>query len=469
MTNALWTSAEIAAATGGTASGDWSVDSVSIDSRTMARNALFIALKGPNFDGHDYAAAALDGGAAGLLLDRLPDGLATDAPAVRVNDTMAALSALGAAARDRTDARIVAVTGSVGKTGTKEALRAALSVLGNTAASESSYNNHWGVPLSLSRMPRDSIYGVFELGMNHAGEIGPLSRLVRPHVSIITTIAPAHIEFFDSIEGIADAKAEIFDGMTGGTAVLNRDNRFFDRLSAAAKKAGVERVISFGAAEDAEARLISFAADRQGSNVEARIGDKRIGYRLNLAGRHHVINSLAVFAAIDALGADLKEAARGLSELKPLSGRGARHDIKIGDGKFTVIDESYNANPASMAASIEALAQFPANRRIAVLGEMRELGESAQQHHLDLAKILHDSGIDLVFACGAMTAALIERLPADTQSAHAPDAAALLPIIENHVQPGDVIMVKGSLASGMRSVVDGLIALGEATPQAVNG
>ena len=315
MTTALWNSAEIAAATGGTTAGDWSADSVSIDTRTMAPGALFIALKGPNFDGHDYSAAAIDAGAAGMLVDHLPDGLAADAPVVRVSDTMTALSALGAAARNRTGARIVGVTGSVGKTGTKEALRAALSVLGATAASESSYNNHWGVPLSLSRMPRDSAYGVFEIGMNHAGEIGPLSRLVRPEVSIITTIAPAHIEFFDSIEGIADAKAEIFQGMTGGTAVLNRDNRFFDRLSAAAKKAGVERIISFGASEDADARLISFAADRQGSNVEARIGDKRIGYRLNLAGRHHVINSLAVFAAIDALGADLKEAARGLSEL----------------------------------------------------------------------------------------------------------------------------------------------------------
>jgi UDP-N-acetylmuramoyl-tripeptide--D-alanyl-D-alanine ligase len=469
MTEALWNAAEIANATAGIVSGNWAVDSISIDSRSISPGALFIALKGPNFDGHDYVTAAFKAGAAGAMIDRRPDRIAADAPVVQVDDTMAGLAALGTASRDRTSARIVAVTGSVGKTGTKEALRAALSVQGPTAASESSFNNHWGVPLSLAQMDRDSAYGVFEIGMNHPGEIAPLSRMVRPEVSIITTVAPAHIEFFDSIEQIADAKAEIFDGMTGGTAILNRDNTMFDRLSAAAHRANVGRVTSFGAADESDAKLISFAADRQGSNVEARISGKQIGYRLNLPGRHHIINSLAVFAAIDALGADLKEAAHGLSGLKPLAGRGKRHDVNIGNGIFAVIDESYNANPASMAASIEALGQFSATRRIAVLGEMRELGASSEQHHLDLAETLHDCGIDLVFACGPMTVALIAHLPEAMQAAHAPNSVSLLPAVANIVQPGDAIMVKGSLASDMRKIVDGLIALGEPAHQTATG
>jgi UDP-N-acetylmuramoyl-tripeptide--D-alanyl-D-alanine ligase len=469
MTEALWNAVEIAESTEGIASGNWAADSISIDSRSIFPGALFIALKGPNFDGHHYVTAAIKAGAAGAMIDHRPNDLAADSPVVQVDDTMAGLAALGAASRDRTSARVVAVTGSVGKTGTKEALRAALCVQGPTAASESSFNNHWGVPLSLARMDRDAAYGVFEIGMNRPGEIAPLSRMVRPEVSIITTVAPAHIEFFDSIEEIADAKAEIFDGMTGGIAILNRDNAMFDRLSAAAHRANVGRVTSFGAAEDCDAKLISFAADRQGSNVEARISGKRIGYRLNLPGRHHIINSLAVFAAIDALGVDLKEAARGLSELKPLAGRGKRHDVKIGDGMFAVIDESYNANPASMAASIEALGQFPANRRIAVLGEMRELGASSEQHHLELSKVLHDCGIDLVFACGPMTVALIAHLPDTMQGAHAADSDALLPTVADIVRPGDAIMVKGSLASGMRKIVDGLIALGEPARQTVTG
>ncbi len=469
MTVALWNAGEISAATAGVATGRWSVDSVSIDSRSVAPGALFIALKGPNFDGHDYVEAALRAGAGGAMIERRPDGLPTDAPVVQVDDTMAGLVALGEASRDRTTAQIVAVTGSVGKTGTKEALRAALSGQGPTAASESSFNNHLGVPLSLARMNRDAAFGVFEIGMNHPGEIAPLSRMVRPDVAIVTTVAPAHIEFFDSIEQIADAKAEIFEGMTGGTAILNRDNALFERLATAARKAAVGRVLSFGSAEESDARLISFATDRQGSNVEARISGQRIGYRLNLPGRHHIINSLAVFAAIDALGADLREAARGLSELKPLVGRGARHDVRTGDGMFAVIDESYNANPASMAASIEALGQFPANRRIAVLGEMRELGASAEQHHLDLSQVLHDCGIDLVFACGGLTVGLMAHLPDHMQGAHATDSAALLPMVANIAQPGDAIMVKGSLASGMRKIVDGLIALGELDRRAANG
>jgi UDP-N-acetylmuramoyl-tripeptide--D-alanyl-D-alanine ligase len=467
--DALWTAANIASATAGNATGDWVASGVSIDSRSVATGDLFVALKGPSFDGHSFVSAALSTGAAGALIDRRPPDLANDAPVVEVGDTLQGLECLGIAARARTQAKIVAVTGSVGKTGTKEALRAALSPLGKTTASASSFNNHWGVPLSLARMPKESDFGVFEIGMNHPGEITPLSQMVRPDVSIITTVAPAHIEFFGSIEAIADAKAEIFKGMTGGVAVLNRDNEMFDRLAAAATIQGIDRIYSFGASNDADARMISYAPDRQGSNVEARVGGKRIGYRLNLPGRHHVMNSLAVFAAIDALDEDLAEAARGISNLKPLTGRGARHDIRIGDGRFSVIDESYNANPASMAASIEALGQFPASRRIAVLGEMRELGANSAQYHLDLAKPLIDSNIDLVFACGDLNEALVASLPTSMQGGHAESSDRLLPLMMPVVASGDAVMVKGSLASGMRTVVDGLIAMGETARKAANG
>ncbi len=466
---ALWTAAEIAEATGGRASGGWSATGVSIDSRSVNRGDLFVALKGPNFDGHEFVSDALARGAAGALIDRRPAGLDETAPVIAVGDTLKALSALGDAARDRTRAGIVAVTGSVGKTGTKEALRAALSALGVTSASASSFNNHWGVPLSLARMPKDSDYGVFEIGMNHPGEIAPLSRMVRPDVSIVTTVAPAHIEFFGSIEAIADAKAEIFEGMSGGVAVLNRDNEMFDRLAAAARKRGVGRIYTFGTHDDAEARLISFAPDRQGSNVEARIDGKRIGYRLNVPGKHHIMNSLAVFAAIDALDGDLVEAAKGIGRLEPLAGRGARHDIRVRNGKFSVIDESYNANPASMAASIQALGQFPATRRIAVLGEMRELGENAGKYHLELGECLIDSKIDLVFACGSLTQALVSSLPANMQGGHSDTSDQLVAELLAVVEPGDAVMVKGSLASGMRVVVDGLISAGEPAQKTVNG
>jgi UDP-N-acetylmuramoyl-tripeptide--D-alanyl-D-alanine ligase len=385
---------------------------------------------------------------------------------------MDALRALGIAARNRAAARVIAVTGSVGKTGTKDALRTALEAQGPTAASVGSFNNHWGVPLSLARMPKETAFGVFEVGMNHAGEIEPLSRMIRPDVAIVTTVEPAHIEFFDSIEAIADAKAEIFLGMTGGTAVLNRDNGQYDRLAAAAKAAGVGQILGFGTHAKAEARLISHAADGTGTNVEAVICGRRIGYRLSVPGKHHVMNSLAVLAAVSAAGANVAAAARTLGQLAPLAGRGRRHSVAIPGGSFSVVDESYNANPASMRAAIETLAATrpdACGRRIAALGEMRELGRRSAEFHLALADILKANGVDRVFACGPAMKPMFDSLPKAMRGGYAPESSTLARQVSAAIRGGDVVVVKGSLASGMKVVVDALLAAGSTSSRAVNG
>ena len=468
----LWTSSEAAAATGGKATRDWRAAGISIDSRSVAKGDLFIALQGPRFDGHDFVAGALATGAAAAMVAHVPGDAPAEAPLLVVGDTMQGLDALGRAARARTRARIAAVTGSVGKTGTKEALKQALAAQGPTTASASSLNNQWGVPLSLARMPASSAYGVFEVGMNHPGEITPLSRLIRPDVAIITTVAPAHTEFFPSLAAVADAKAEIFAGMSGGTAVLNRDNEFFDRLAAAARAARVAEIVGFGADPRADARLLSCKAGPEGSDVSADICGIRVEYRIGIAGRHHVINSLAVLAAVRALGADVRRAAATLAGLEPLAGRGRRHRIAVSGGAFTVIDESYNANPASMRAAIETLATLApgrGGRRIAVLGEMRELGASAAEQHAALGALLRASAIDLVFAAGPALAPMFAALPEAMRGAHEATSEALAPLLTKAVRAGDVVTIKGSLASRMKTVVDALLAMGGNPRRAANG
>lgn len=469
MTDALWTRDSVTAATSGSGDVDWFATGVSIDSRTIEKGDLFIALKGPRVDGHDHVIQALANGAAAVLVDHRPDGLADDAPVIEVDDTMTALNDLGKAGRNRSTAKIIAVTGSVGKTGTKDALRNALTLQGKTSASAHSYNNHWGVPLSLARMPADAEYGVFEVGMNHAGEITPLSQMIRPDVAIITTVEPAHIEFFDSIEAIADAKAEIFSGMNGGTAILNRDNPLYVRIAKGAKPPNVARTLSFGENPEADARLITRVADSSGNNVEAVICSRRIGYRLGLPGQHLVQNSLAVLAAICAVDADVAAAAKTLSELTPIAGRGARRIIKVPDGSFTIIDESYNANPVSMRAAMETLAAMrpePCAKRIAVLGDMRELGKNSRDYHVALADILIKNGIDKVYACGDQMAAMFDAIPTEMRGGYSDSAQELGQTVTARVRTGDVITVKGSLASGMKTVVDQLSALQtKATPE----
>ena len=456
----LWTSADAAAATGGRAARSWRADGVSIDSRTAGPGDLFVAVAGPEKDGHDYVGAALAAGAAAAVVHRRPDGVAEDAPLVLVDDSLDALTALGRHARARGGARIAAVTGSVGKTGTKEALRHALAPQGETSASAASYNNLWGVPLSLARMPPGAAFGVFEVGMNHAGEIAPLARLIRPHVAVVTNVEPAHIAHFPSLEAIADAKAEIFEGLEpGGVCVLNRDNAFFDRLCAAASRRAGIRVMSFGlSGGDATARDMSL--DAAGADVSAEIGGRRIAYRVALPGRHWVLNSLAVLAAVDALGADPARAAESLSTLAPLDGRGKAHRVACAGGSFTLIDESYNANPASMRAAIEILgraAPGAGGRRIAILGSMRELGRDSPSYHAALAAPLEEHGVDTVLAAGDMRAA-IDRLPAAMRGATAETGAALADAAAAIVGPGDVVMVKGSHASRMDLVVARLLA-----------
>ncbi len=457
----LWTAAEAAAATGGRNSADWRACGVSIDSRTIARDDLFVALNGPSFDGHEYVGPALASGAAAGLVSRTPDHLAPDAPLLVVGDTMDALNALGSAARDRSVARIAAVTGSAGKTGTKEALRHVLSGQGKTSASLSSFNNHWGVPLSLSRMPADAAYGVFEIGMNHEGEISRLVRLVRPHVAIITNVERAHTEFFPSVEAVADAKAEIFDGMVdGGTVVLNRDNPHFDRLQRAAELRGIENMLSFGADDAADARLVDCTLDPSSSTVSVDICGRKIDCRIGVPGYHWVMNSLAVLAAVRALGADVDQAAIALGDLVSLDGRGRVHQIGPAGARYTLVDESYNANPASVRAASETLGRMsPAagGRRVAVLGAMRELGPDSAALHGELAATLIDNHIDLVHAAGEMGEAF-KLLPSDMQGALGESGEDIVDDVAGSLRPGDVVMVKGSNASRMSVVVAALLA-----------
>jgi len=462
----LWSDTEAVAATGGRASAPFAVRGVSIDTRTLAKDDLFCAIEGVSQDGHKFVAAAFKAGAAAALVQNgriaKPEG-----PVLEVADTLVALNALGRASRARSKARIAAVTGSVGKTGTKEALRTVLAAQGATHASEGSLNNHWGAPLSLARMPRETAYGVFELGMNHPGEIEPLAKLVRPHVALITWIAPAHTEFFKSVAEIADAKAEIFTGMTGGTAILPRDSEHFERLRRHAMNAGVGRIVSFGAHAEAEARLLAADLGATQSTVTAEILGTRLRYSIGSPGKHWVANSLGVLAAAQALGADLAKAAATLAQVQPPKGRGARHRVALEKGAFTLIDESYNASPEAVRAALATLALAspePGGRRIAVLGDMRELGPEADAIHAALAPAFAEARADKVFTCGTHAAALAAALPAALKGGHAPDSATLLPLVVAAVRAGDVVMVKGSLGSKMAPIVQALLALGRASP-----
>ena len=459
----LWTVEAMAAAIGAEREGalPQSVPGISIDSRTLAAGEAFFAIQGDHRDGHDFVAAALaaKAGLAVVAADRRSE-LPQDVPLLVVPDVLAALRALAAAARARLQGKVIGVTGSVGKTGTKEALRLALSQDGETHASAASYNNHWGVPLSLARCPASARYAVLEMGMNHAGEIEPLSRLARPHVAIITTVAPVHLEFFGSLAKIADAKAEIFLGLeAGGAAVINRDNSQFARLKRRAKEAGVARIVSFGEHEQADARLIKCALHPGCSAVQADILGTELTYKIGAPGRHLVHNSLAVLAAAVLVGADLALAALALADFKPASGRGAAFEIDLPGGPATVIDESYNANPASMAAALALLGQRSVGargRRIAVLGDMLELGPRGRALHRGLLAPVDANAIDLVFCCGPLMRALWRALPASRRGGYAEDSAALEPQVLSAVGAGDVVMVKGSLGSRMAPVVKAL-------------
>jgi UDP-N-acetylmuramoyl-tripeptide--D-alanyl-D-alanine ligase len=459
----LWTVEAMAAAMGATPAGPQplSIPGISIDTRTLARGEAFFAIKGDNRDGHEFVEAALAAGAGVAVVasdrrGRFPD----HAPLLVVPDVLDGLRELAGAARARTQAKIIAVTGSVGKTSTKEALRLTLAPDGETHASIASYNNHWGVPLSLARCPDTARYAVFEIGMNHAGEIEPLTRLVRPQVAIITTVEPVHLEFFRSVEAIADAKAEIFLGLEpGGAAVINRDNPQFARLEHGAQNAGVARIVSFGEHARADARLIRCALQSEGSTVEAQIFGTNVTYKLGAPGRHLVLNSLAVLAATVLVGADLALAALALARLQPASGRGTRCILETAGGTALLIDESYNANPASMRAALGLLGHSdvgPRGRRIAILGDMLELGPQGRDLHRELAESVLANGVDLVFCCGPLMRGLWEALPPGRQGGYAETSTALEPQVLAAIQTGDAVMVKGSLGSRMAPIVKAL-------------
>jgi UDP-N-acetylmuramoyl-tripeptide--D-alanyl-D-alanine ligase len=375
---------------------------------------------------------------------------------------MAALDGLGVAARKRSDARVVAVTGSVGKTSTKEALRQALGRLGPTHASAGSLNNQWGVPLSLARMPAETRYGVFELGMNHAGEIAALSRLVRPEIALITTVEPAHLGFFPAVSAIADAKAEIFLGMDRhGAAILNRDNEWYDRLDAAARVAGLSRIYGFGTHPDAAIRLVDCHLHASASAVTVSVLGDIVDYCIAVPGRHWVMNSLGILGAVHALGGDVIAAAAAFAQVKPLDGRGRRHRIALAAGEAELIDDSYNASPASMRAAIAVLGAAqpgPGGRRIAILGDMRELGDRSAALHATLAEPLADAGIDLVLTVGAEIAALDHALPTAMRGGHDATADAMAESAAQLVRAGDVVTVKGSHGVRMDAIVARLIS-----------
>ncbi|ANK80382.1 MAG: hypothetical protein TEF_05935 [Rhizobiales bacterium NRL2] len=462
----LWHADEVAAATEGQAAGGWRAGGVSIDSRTVTAGDLFVALEGPNFDGHDYVEDALAKGAAAAMVHRAPAG-ADPARLVVVGDTLKGLQDLGRAARQRTSAKVLAVTGSAGKTGAKEALRHCLAACGvRVHASDKSFNNHWGVPLTLARMPRDAEYTVLELGMNHPGEISALVEMARPDVALVTTIAPAHMAAFESLDAIADAKAEIFERLgPDGAAVIPADLPQTARLTAAAKRAGAGRIVTFGAADAADVRLICAKVKADRSCVRADLAGVEATFCVGLPGEHWVMNALGVLAALQAAGADIGRAAPALARLRPLAGRGAREQVSMrGDRSFTLIDDSYNANPASMRAAFSVLgAAEPAGRgrRVAVLGDMLELGRETGRMHAGLADDLAESGVRLVFLCGPEMARLEAAMKDRAEVTHAPDSETLAPKVAAAVGDGDVVLVKGSLGSRMAVVVEALKSLGE--------
>jgi len=465
----LWRADEAVDATNGKmlpsdAGVDWQASGVSIDTRTLNEGDLYTALNGPNNDGHDYVADAFAKGAAAAMVEHHVEGLGHDAKLLQVASTAHGLRMLAAAARARTDAKICAITGSVGKTGTKELLAAALGSQGRVTATTGNLNNHYGLPLSLARMPADTDFGIFEMGMNHAGEITPLSALAKPHVAMITNVEAVHIEYFKSIEGIAAAKAEVFTGLLpDGVAVISRDSPFFDYLSAKAKEAGATMVWGFGVHSFSNARLLAFEPDAEGARVEATVGSQHMKYRLSMPGKHWALNSVGVLAAAHAMGADLKQAADALKSVKPTKGRGQLLAIRVDDGLLTVIDETYNASPVAMRAAFNVLAAHKpgrGGRRIVVLGDMLELGEDSAREHLALADDIKAHDFDQVFVCGQYMSDILSALPQDMRGAGTATSQQLAAKVAAKVRGGDLVMVKGSAGSHMGYVIEALKALG---------
>jgi UDP-N-acetylmuramoyl-tripeptide--D-alanyl-D-alanine ligase len=465
MPHELWSLDALLQAAGGVVRGKplASFGGVAIDSRTVVTGDIFVAITGDTLDGHDFVVSAIAKGAGIAIVSRIDAGWPEDLPLLLVHDDpLKALERIAVAARARSHAKIIAVTGSVGKTSTKELLRVALQASGETHASVASFNNHWGVPLTLSRFSAQSAFGVFEIGMNHPGEITPLVKLVQPHIAIITSIAASHLGHFKSLAEIADAKAEIFQGLVpGGHAVINRDTPFYDQLHAAAVAAGVTSIIGFGRHPAAQVRLEGLALRPDCSCITADVLGEKVIYKLGVPGEHMALNSLAVLGAVQLSGADLARAALALSEARPAKGRGGQSKLKHPDGDILLLDESYNANPASVAAALALLSNLKTSRngrRVAVLGDMLELGEFGPELHRTLAHDIERYGIDRVFACGPLMRNLWDALPNAKRGGYAEQSSGLVAELENNLRAGDCVMVKGSLGSRMGPVVEALKA-----------
>ncbi|MGY3439459.1 MULTISPECIES: UDP-N-acetylmuramoyl-tripeptide--D-alanyl-D-alanine ligase [unclassified Marinovum] len=472
----LWTAQDAATATEGRATTGWQATGVSIDTRTLQPGDLFVALKAAR-DGHEFVAQALAKGAAAALVTHIPDGVPTDAPLLIVKDVLEALEALGRAGRARTNAKVIAVTGSVGKTSTKEMLREMLSDFGATHASVASYNNHWGVPLTLARMPADTDFAVIEIGMNHPGEIAPLSRLARPHVAMITTVAPAHLEAFGNIDGIAREKAAILAGLEpGGTAVFNAEVATAPILKSAATDAGA-RYVGFGEVAGAAFTLTQVEMSQGVTVAQAHAFTSKLFYKIAATGRHFAMNGLGVLAVADVLNLDPAQAIAALGRWAPVKGRGERQKITLDPARtdqiLELIDDSYNANPASMAASLAVLAATPlraqdnrpTGRRIAYLGDMAELGVTAPQLHAEIASLAAVQDIDTVHCIGPLTRHLWQALPADKRGLWHEKTADMLPEMRRDLRAGDIVLIKGSNSIGLSALVDVILKMGQGSAQ----
>lgn len=461
MTQALWTTAEIITATHGMSTGVWSASSVSIDTRTMQPGALFVALPGTKVDGHEHVASALANGAAGAIVSKPVAGVDA-ARLIVVKDVEKALQQLGHAARSRSHAKFIGVTGSVGKTGAKEMLAAALAPVGKVYATKGNLNNHLGVPLNLANLPADTDYAVLEMGMNHAGEISPLSQMVRPHVSLITTVDAVHIEHFPSVEAIADEKAAIFDGMAGhGVAVLNSDNAHFERLKKHAQAKGMDRILSFGTGKNALCRMMQYAIDDTHSVIEAMIAGTSMSYRIGTIGKHWALMSVAVLGVVDALSVDIAKSAAALEQFSEPKGRGQIRKLSLKGGNLRLIDDAYNASPISMKGAIEKVAEMrdaspQPVRTVVVLGDMLELGEQAEDLHVGLVPTLVNNQMDLVFAAGSFMEKMYQALPEGMRGAYTRTSRELAPMVVEALRMNDLVLVKGSRGSRMDVVVDAI-------------
>ncbi len=456
----LWTASEAAAATGGRATTEWQANGVSIDTRTLQPGDLFVALKAAR-DGHEFVAQALEKGAGAALVSHIPDGVDDTAPLLIVDDVQTALEALGQAARARTSAQVVGVTGSVGKTSTKEMLATILETQGKTHASVASYNNHWGVPLTLARMPRDTEFAVIEIGMNHPGEIAPLARQTRPHVALVTTVAAVHLEAFDSVAGIAAEKGAIFDGLTeGGTAIVNADIDHADILRQCATQNGA-RIVDFGR-NASDYVLTDVEPQANAVRAQAIIASQPTAFDVNSAGTHFAMNALGALAACAAMGVDMDAAIKGLGRWSPVKGRGVREVIDLTNGgRIELLDDSYNANPTSMEAALDVLAAAQATRRIAFLGDMKELGAQEQAMHAAMADVTAMARVDQVHCIGPLMQALHEALPQDKRGLWFGTSAEMAAHLPDLIQGGDAVLAKGSLSMALATIVDGLREMGQ--------